>query len=128
MRRKYNPYFLGPSGVCDACGARCFVLIEAGIPCYKCHKGIFLHRRFWRFSECPFCAVKKDLDCIVCKGTWVMATPLDDVDLDDLADAYRDAAEKERRYSTPRPGPAAETIDEGASKPLIPPAPPTFAP
>lgn len=103
MRRNYNPWFLGPAGVCDACGAYCYVLIEAGIRCYKCHKGRFIHRRFWLFKPCIFCATKPDPDCSVCNGHYVMATPKEDIDLQELEDERRAYAERERRYHTPRP-------------------------
>jgi hypothetical protein len=101
-RRPFNPTVLGPAGVCDACGAYCYVLIEAGIPCYKCHRGTFIHRRFWVFTHCPFCAVAPDPYCSTCNGFGAIATPREDLDLDELERERAEYAERERQYHAPR--------------------------
>lgn len=95
MSRRLNPTTLGPAGVCDACGGYCHVLFQAGQPCFKCHNGTFIHRRFWVFSDCPFCAVATDPHCPVCDGTHVMATAREDIDPDDL---QREIAEYSARH------------------------------
>jgi len=51
MGREIDPE---PCGACDACGRCCHVLCEVGIPCYHCHAGIFMGRRWWRFWRDEF--------------------------------------------------------------------------
>jgi hypothetical protein len=58
--------FMGPPGVCDACGRGCCSLDQVGGECYHCHAGVFMGRRWWVYT--------RGLD-----GAWI-ATPRDDID------------------------------------------------
>lgn len=83
MSRPLDPLVLGPPGVCDACGRYCCTLDQVGIPCYHCETGIFVHRMFWTFDNCAFCA--GDTTCIACHGSGIMAAPREDLDLRDVS-------------------------------------------
>jgi hypothetical protein len=63
-----------PAGACDACGKFCMSLNQAGIPCYHCFKGTFVHRGALRFHWCPACRGLTPL-CGVCDGRQVVAAP-----------------------------------------------------
>lgn len=59
---KMNSLF-GPGGCCDACGHPNWDLSGVGILCYKCKRGIFMHRMYWRYyfdGEEFICAVPRD--------------------------------------------------------------------
>lgn len=83
MSRFLDPLVLGPPGVCDACGRYCCTLDQVGIPCYHCESGVFVHRRFWTFSMCPFCSGAGNTSCLACRGSCIVAAP--DEALDPLA-------------------------------------------
>lgn len=55
-----------PAGACDACGRACCSLDQVGIPCFHCHAGVFMGRRWWTFARGR-------------GGQW-LATPRDDID------------------------------------------------
>lgn len=96
--------FLGPPGACDACGRCCCTLDQVGIPCYHCHAGVFMDRRWWTFTQDRF-------------GTW-LATPREDIDVAALAaerarithltvngSSSRPARTRDRKTRTARPRP-----------------------
>ena len=72
-----------PPAICDNCGCSCITLNQAGICCFHCHAGTFVHRSHWLFSECH-CAGADPL-CEFCHGRGVLATPLDDVPVESSA-------------------------------------------
>lgn len=55
---------------------------QAGIVCFHCGAGVFMHRRFWRYQTCEVC---QGACCSECRWTGVFATPLPDGDLDLVA-------------------------------------------
>jgi hypothetical protein len=58
-----------------------------------------MHRRFWHARPCPQCAgVSGFADCGYCNGTGVVATPREDIDLNDLRKEWRALAEPRRGY------------------------------
>lgn len=91
MSRRLNPLVLGPPGVCDACGRHCCTLDQVGIACYHCERGVFVHRRFWAFSECPFCAGSGNPTCLACRGSGIVAAPDESLDPLALAAEWREA-------------------------------------
>jgi len=87
-----NPLTMPPPAICDACGRSCCTLDQAGAPCFHCGKGLFLHRRWWRFTPCPDCnAGGARCLCDTCNRTGFLATPAEDLDPDQLAQEW-DAA------------------------------------
>lgn len=60
---------------------------QAGIVCYTCNAGVFMHRSFWNFAPCPGCK-GRDPFCGYCHGRNVVATPREDIDAAELQ-AYR---------------------------------------
>lgn len=71
------------------CGKRACTLDQAGIVCYHCGRGVFMHRRFWEFQPCPFCAAPGHYDCPHCLGKRVVARPKECIDVTDLRAEWR---------------------------------------
>lgn len=67
-----NLRFMGPAAICDVCGRACCTLDQAGIPCYHCYLGIFIHRGEWDYSTCSACQ-GIGFPCKACHDTGVMA-------------------------------------------------------
>ena len=92
---KMNSLF-GPGGCCDACGHPNWDLSGVGILCYKCHRGIFMHRQYWRYYF--------DGQEFVC------AVPNDDVTEDMLREEYLRIAAYRSRCGDDVPAPLAERV------------------
>lgn len=73
MGRKINKLVMGPAAICNVCGRRCTTLDEAGIVCYHCGEGIFIHRSFWIYRPCPACAGEFSVACDVCNKVGCLA-------------------------------------------------------
>ncbi len=75
---------------------------QAGIVCFHCAAGVFMHRRFWRYDVCRAC---DGACCDACRWTGVFATPLGDaeLDLDALREARADAVRRATFYGQPVP-------------------------
>jgi hypothetical protein len=54
MGRELSPMDSQPPATCDRCGGHACTLDQAGIVCYRCGAGIFMHRRFWRYLHDPW--------------------------------------------------------------------------
>lgn len=73
MGRTVNQLVMGPAGICNLCGRKCCTLDEAGIACYFCGEGIFIHRYFWIFRPCPGCDGVFSSLCDVCNKVGCLA-------------------------------------------------------
>lgn len=96
--RRRNPNLLGPPAICDNCRRQCCTLDQAGIVCYHCQAGTFIHRGFWRYLTCPACHGHAAF-CEVCHRSGVLAEPLDDfaLDMPALQNFWRVAIERRQR-------------------------------
>ncbi|CAD7741604.1 hypothetical protein LMG31886_45250 (plasmid) [Xanthomonas hydrangeae] len=56
---------------------------QAGIVCYFCFAGVFMHRSFWQFARCPSCK-GGDVFCTDCGGRAYVSTPREDIDVEEL--------------------------------------------
>lgn len=83
--------FLGPPGACDACCRCCGTLDQVGIPCYYCHQGVFMHRRWWRFWEDEY-------------GQW-FGVPREDIDPAELEVERREMEARQAAAKLPRGAP-----------------------
>lgn len=72
---KRNTAFMGPPGICDACGRGCQGLHQAGCPCYHCKAGTFIHRGEWHYTPCKSCGADV-YGCAACNQNGVVATRL----------------------------------------------------
>jgi hypothetical protein len=96
MGRRVSKLVMGPAGICNVCGHRCGTLDQAGIACYHCGLGLFVHRAFWTFHRCPECDGLYSTACDTCNGVGCLAVPKE-LDLD-VADLYRWMAALVDRY------------------------------
>jgi len=64
---------MGPAGICNVCGRACCTLDEAGIPCYHCFEGLFIHRQFWIYRACPECGGVGRTLCGMCNKVGCLA-------------------------------------------------------
>jgi hypothetical protein len=108
-RRNLN--FLGPTAICDACGKPGWDCHVAGLPCFFCSDGLFMHRKFWVYTPCPDCGYR-NIFCETCRGAGVIATPREEVTAEEVRDAYLEAAENFQRYRGAVPALIAERLRE----------------
>lgn len=106
--RVLDPCTPGPPAVCDVCGKRACTLDQAGIVCYHCGRGVFMHRRFWEFQPCAFCTMKGNFDCPHCLGKCVVARPKECIDIEDLRAEWRRLPERYLRCGQEVPSVIAE--------------------
>ncbi|MGD6497627.1 hypothetical protein VWR49_22640, partial [Xanthomonas citri pv. citri] len=105
-RPRLDPWQFGPPGVCDACGGACGTMDQAGIVCYNCLAGVFMPRGFWQFSPCPSCR-GTDSFCSCCGGRNWIATPREDIDVDELARDWQTAIKRALSDEPSLPAPIA---------------------
>lgn len=86
----------GPGACCDACARPKWDMGGEGSLCYWCHAGVFMHRRFWRFTF--------DGEEFVC------ATPRDNVDAQTVRDEWLALAAQLVKDHVPVPAPLAAAI------------------
>lgn len=72
-----NTRFMGPAGICDACGRGCMTLDQAGRRCYHCEAGTFVHRSELKMVPCELC-YGDGYGCETCKRTGMIATRIQD--------------------------------------------------
>ncbi|WP_241485624.1 hypothetical protein, partial [Xanthomonas euvesicatoria] len=99
-------WHFGPPGICDACGSRCGTMDQAGIVCYVCKAGVFMPRGFWQFSPCPACK-GADSFCTCCEGRSCIATPREDIDVDELERFWQIVIKRALEDGTSLPAPVA---------------------
>lgn len=107
MGRKVHHLVMGPAGTCETCGRSCCTLHEVGNPCYFCARGdvlpggqpgVFMHRRFWHYTACPFCD-GRDPPCLVCFGNGVLASPREDIEEHVVREEWRSIVDQAARSS-----------------------------
>ncbi|RNK76336.1 hypothetical protein C9388_15990 [Xanthomonas vasicola pv. vasculorum] len=79
---------------------------QAGIVCYGCFAGVFMPRGFWQFPPCPACK-GTDTFCTCCGGRNCIATPREDIDIDELARYWQTVIKRALRDGTSLPAPIA---------------------
>lgn len=76
---------MGPAAICNLCGRPCCTLWEAGIPCFFCGEGLFIHRYYWHFRACPDCEGIGSSLCETCNRVGCLAIAKEDeLDLEAL--------------------------------------------
>lgn len=108
MGRSINHATFAAPAVCDVCHRPCCTMDQAGIVCYHCGKGVFLHRRFWTFAACTACACHPEGCCPECGGTGLLAYPRADLDTEDLRAEWRGLPERYIRAGRAVPAPVAD--------------------
>jgi hypothetical protein len=58
---------------------------QAGIVCYFCGGGVFMHRKFWIYSRCSECEGIGRTLCDACNRVGCLVAPREDLDLAELA-------------------------------------------
>lgn len=79
---------------------------QAGIVCYFCFAGVFMHRSFWQFARCPSCK-GGDVFCTDCGGRAYVSTPRDDIDMGELERSWALAVARYSETGEAVPAPVA---------------------
>lgn len=79
---------------------------QAGIVCYDCFAGVYMPRGFWQFAPCPACK-GADAFCTCCEGRNCIATPREDINVDELERFWQTVIERALEYGAVLPGPIA---------------------
>ncbi|APO88714.1 hypothetical protein BJD11_00635 (plasmid) [Xanthomonas euvesicatoria] len=79
---------------------------QAGIVCYFCFAGVFMHRSFWQFARCPSCK-GTDFFCVDCCGRAYVSTPRDDIDVDELRRCWESVVARHTATGEDLPAPVA---------------------
>lgn len=87
---------LGPGACCDACAQPSWDMGSEGSLCYHCHRGIFMHRRFWHYTFNG--------------DEFVSATPRETVDEAMVQNEWRNLAVAVVRSRRPIAQPLAEVV------------------
>jgi len=100
-RTIYNDTF-GPGSICDACGRPNWMMGSEGSVCFHCHAGVCMHRRWWVYT-------------FDAEGD-VVATPRENIDIEQLRAEWRGFAERYARERRPVPPLVAELIRMARTK------------
>lgn len=94
---------MGPTAICDTCGTPAWECASAGLICHRCKTGVFMQRKFWTYIPCPDCTPGDRSVCPSCNGAGVIATPRDEVTVEDLREEYAKLADRYQwqRYAVP---------------------------
>ncbi|MDC8640818.1 hypothetical protein NY667_24350, partial [Xanthomonas hortorum pv. hederae] len=79
---------------------------QAGIVCYFCFAGVFMHRSFWQFARCPSCK-GGDVFCTDCGGRAYVSTPREDIDVDQLRQCWASVVARHSEFGEDLPAPIA---------------------